>query len=210
MKKNGIIAALIIFTSFLFSQDKSTEFHIGFLIPKAAKTGFIGGINLGRTIDENISWAVEFNYYGKSYKKETAVAEYDEGSGTVQETLTEIENSITMLPVYFKLIFNTPVSSKLDMRIGGGIGYEVLWNKENNYIDHVHKTRFYHGFTWQIGLGASTQLSRASDLFIDLIYHNGSPSRSEGETIEGLPIRKEVNMSGIIFRIGIRIFSIGF
>jgi hypothetical protein len=209
MKKNWIIAISLLFNTFLFSQDNSTEFHVGLLIPKAAKSGFIGGINLGRVIDENIGWTVEFNYYGKSYKKEELSARTVENGIVIDETVTEIDNSITMIPVFFKLIFLSPVSPKFDMRVGGGIGYEVLWNKENNYITNEHETRFYHGFAWEIGAGISTQLSRASDLFMDIIYHNGSPSRS-GETKEGLPVRKELNMSGIIFRAGIRIYNIGF
>jgi hypothetical protein len=209
MKKRWIFINALLFTTLLFSQNQNTEFHVGFLIPKGAQTGFIGGINFGRSIDESIGWTVEFNYYGSSYKKETEVAEIEEGSGTVTEISTEIDNSITMIPAFFKLLFYAPVSPKFDLRVGGGIGYEILWNKENNYSLNIHETRFYHGFAWEIGAGVSSKLSRASDIFMDIIYHNGSPSRSD-ETKQGLPVRKELNMSGIIFRAGIRIYSIGF
>jgi hypothetical protein len=209
MKKIGIICSLIIFSTAIFAQEKSTELHVGFLIPKGAKTGFIGGINLGKSIDENISWGIEIDCYKKSYTKETNIADSVAGDAIVRTRLTEIENSVIMLPVYFKVIFNTPVNPKYLIRVSGGVGYEVLWNKMNNYLIRIKETKFYRGFTWQLGVGISTQLSRATDAFLDVVYHNGAPSRSEDIPDIGLPVKQEISMSGVIFRIGIRIYSLG-
>ena len=209
MKKIWMIAILFIFCTVLVAQNKSTELHVGLLIPKGAKTGFIGGLNLGKSIDENISWGIEIDCYTKSYTKETTIADSIQGNAVVSTRLTEIENSILMLPVYFKLIFNTQVNPKYLLRLSGGVGYEVLWNKMNNYILKDRETRFYSGFTWQLGLGISTQLSRATDAFLDIIYHNGTPSRSEDNPEVGLPVKQEISMSGVIFRVGIRIYSFG-
>jgi len=52
-------------------------------------------------------------------------------------------------------------------------------------------------------------ISRSGDLFAEVSYHAGSPSRGEGENAEGLPVRTEVDMSGIMIRGGIRIYDFG-
>lgn len=209
MKKLLFVSLLLLLCTSLFGQEKFTEFQAGFLVPEDAKTGFIGGITFGRMLDENIGWAVELDYYGRTYEKSTEVP--DEGwSETNPVTVTtEIENSTTMLPIFFKLVYLTQVGPNFDLRVGGGIGYEFMWNSETNYRLNVDKTRFYSGFTWQIGGGLSLPISRAADFFGDVSYHGGTPSRDEGETEEGLPLRTEVDMSGFMVRLGIRLYTFG-
>jgi hypothetical protein len=210
MKKIFITMTILSIVIPLAAQDKFTEFQAGVLMPADAKTGFIGGITVGRMVDESIGWGLEIDYYRKTYTKETTVDSTSTSMVEEHVVQTEIENATTMLPIYFKLILQTQIAPKMDLRVSGGVGYEFMWNSEANYRLKKEESRFYSGFTWQIGGGISFPMSRASDLFLDLSYHSGSPSRAESENKLGLPVRTEVDMSGLMIRAGLKLYTFGF
>ena len=210
MKKILVFILLLIMFCSLGAQEKFTEFQGGILIPADAKTGFIGGLAFGRMVDESIGWGVELDVYRKTYTKETAVDSTTTSMVEERVIQTEIENATTMIPIFFKIILHTQIAPRLDLRVAGGAGYEFMWNSETNYRLHKDDTRFYSGFTWQIGGGLSLPISRASDFFVDASYHGGKPSRGETKNELGLPVRKEVNMSGFMIRVGLRLYTFGF
>ncbi len=108
----------------------------------------------------------------------------------------------------FNIVLVTQVGSNFDLRFTGGVGYELLWVNENNYdpANLVDDLRFYSGFGWQVGAGVSLPMSRNSDLFAEALYHGGSPSKDKG-TKAGLPVREEVDMSGLMIKLGIRLYN---
>jgi hypothetical protein len=74
---------------------------------------------------------------------------------------------------------------------------------------NIDETRFYSGFAWQVGAGVSVPMSRNSDVFAEALYLGGTPSKDEGKEL-GLPVRTEVDMSGLMIRLGIRLYNFGF
>jgi len=210
MRHLTILLVIILLSSSSFAQHKFAEFQVGLLMPADAKTGFIGGLSFGRMVDESVGWAIEVDYYHKSYTQETKVPQTPQGQVDPVLVTTEIDNSTTLLPLYLKLVLNTQVAPSLDLRLTGGAGYEFMWNNETNYKEDKDETRFFSGFTWQVGAGLSLPISRASDLYAEVNYHSGSPSKDEGETVEGLPVRTEVDMTGFLVRVGIRLYNFGF
>jgi len=205
------ILMIIIFSVGVFAQGSFTDFKLGLLMPTDAETGFIGSIGMGKMVDENIGAGFELSYYGKTFTKDTKVAEDPGTSGTTGSStyVTEIENSTTMIPIMFNVIFLTQAGPGFDLRFTGGVGYELLWVNETNYQQNVDETRFYSGFTYELGAGASIPMSRNSDIFAEALYHGGSPSKDKGTEV-GLPVREEVDMSGFMFRLGIRLYNFGF
>ena len=211
MKNILTILMILIFSAGIFAQGSFTDFKIGLLMPSDAETGFIGGIGFGKMVDEKVGAGLELNYYGKTFTKETKVAEDPATSGTTGSStyVTEIENSTTLIPIMFNVVLVTQAGPNFDLRFTGGVGYELLWVNENNYQDGYEDTRFYSGFAWQVGAGASIPMSRNSDIFAEAMYHGGSPSKDEGKEL-GLPVRTEVDMSGFMVRLGIRLYNFGF
>lgn len=201
---------LLVMSSGLMAQSRFTEFKAGLLMPSDAQSGFLGGVNFGRAVDENIGTSLGIDVFRRSYTKETTVAEYNVGEGDFTEIARELDQSITLIPIYFQLHFVGGLSQAVQLRFSAGVGYELLWNNINNYQTGEDKTQFFHGFGWNVSGGASYPLSRASDIFGEVIYHSGKPSRDAGETEAGLPVRSEIDMSGIGFRFGIRIYGFGF
>jgi len=74
--KKIIFIFLILFSlsEVVFAKTPFTEFKVGYLDPRDTKAGYIFGINVGRMIDESLSWSFELNYFQKNYKKITDVA----------------------------------------------------------------------------------------------------------------------------------------
>jgi hypothetical protein len=193
----------------LFGQGSFTDFKVGFIFPSGAETGFIGGIFTGRMVDEAIGYGIELDFYRKSYVDKVEVSRGSEGGAEIIEEIPDIDNAVTMLPILFKLNYVVPVAPKFALRINGGVGYEVLWNSVTKYSENIDNTKFYHGFAWMVGGALSMPLSRASDIFLELNYHNSQPSRGEGETEAGAPIKTKINMSGMMLRLGIRLYTLG-
>lgn len=206
--KKIFVSFIIILTcaTGVMSQHTMFELEGGALFPQDTETGTIIGLTIGRMADENLGWAFEAQYFWRTYTKEFTVSET--GGVTQQETIvTEIENSTKMLPVMGKIIYLSQIAPSLDIRISGGIGYAFLWNREANYLLGKEESNSYSGLAWEIGAGISLPISRAADFFGEINYFYSTPSREEDRTIEGLPQRTEIDMSGILLRIGIRLYN---
>jgi hypothetical protein len=197
---------LMICTTGAMSQHTIIEIEAGALFPQDTETGTIIGLSAGRMVDENIGWAFEVQYFWRTFTKEYTVSET--GGATQQETIvTEIENSTKMLPVMGKIVYLSQIAPSLDIRITGGIGYAFLWNTEANYVIGVEDSKSFSGFAWQIGGGLSLPVSRAADFFGEFEYFYSKPSRDAGTTQAGLPQRTEIDMSGLLIRVGVRLYN---
>lgn len=208
-----ILTIVLLITSFsgaAFSQNKMTEFNVGLLAPADAESGFFGGINLGRMVDEKIGISLGVHVYHSSYVKESKVGE-DDGTGqiTTSQRATELDQSATLLPFYFQLHYTGPITQLLDLKVTAGLGYELLWNSITNFKEGKERTDFFSGFGWNVAAGISIPISSASDFYGEVLYHGGTPSSDEGKTDEGLPLRTEVDMSGLGVHIGIRLYTFG-
>ncbi|MBD3223149.1 MAG: outer membrane beta-barrel protein [Caldithrix sp.] len=211
MRTAIVVLIVMLIQNFGFTQTKFTEFKAGVLNPENAKTGFMGGVNFGRSVDENVGVSFAADVYRRSYTDETVIYQAETSNGVVEEQFqTESEQSTTMIPLFFQLHYQGPVSNIFNIRVSGGLGYEFLWNSITNYNTGEDNTKFFHGFGWHVDLGAMYPLSRASDIFAEVTYHGGKPGKGEGKNEAGLPIRKEINMSGFGVRIGMRIYNFGF
>ena len=202
--KKIILASIVplFFFHSVYSQNSTIEVNGGLLFPQDMDNGIIVGISKGQIVDENIGWAFEANYFWRTFTKDRVV----KSTGGTTTSATEIENSTKMLPVMFKIIYLSQIAPKLDLRISGGLGYTFLWNNDTNYKLNIENSGFFTGFAWQIGAGVSLPLTRASDVFGELSYFGSTPSTDEGETTEGLPLRTEIDMSGLYMRLGIRLY----
>jgi len=205
------VLIIVLISAGAFAQGGFTDLKVGLLMPSDAETGFIGSLGMGKMVDEKIGAGFEISYYGKTFTKETKVADDPGTSGTTGSSTyaTQIENSTTMIPIMFNIILLAQTGPNFDLRFTGGVGYELLWVNENNYQQNVEETRFYSGFAYELGAGASIPMSRNSDIFAEALYHGGSPSKDKGTEV-GLPVREEVDMFGFMFRLGIRLYNFGF
>ena len=190
----------------LFAQSTILGLNGGVLFPEDTESGAIIGFSWGRMLDQNISWEIEANYFWRTYTKEMTVEVNDGGATQTSTIVTEIENSTRMLPVFFKIGFLTQLLPKLDLKLGGGLGYVFLWNNDTNYKLNVESSDFFSGFAWHLSAGVSFPVSRAADFYGEAAYLFSTPSTGEGTNADGLPMRTEVDISGIWLRAGLRLY----
>ena len=209
--KKIFFPVLLIFalTQTSFAQLPYTEFKFGYFKPKDVTDGYLFGLHLGRMIDESLSWGVEINYFRKTYREETRVSDPTNATSPVKVT-RHLEFVTQILPVWAKLNYEHPIAprSPLFLRGSAGIGWEFLWNREDNYDDGISDTRFYNGFGWQLAAGAGLEISSKSVLFADIFYNGAKVKRGEG-TIGGLPTWEELDISGFGSKVGVSIVGFG-
>ncbi len=213
MRKSLLILVLtFFFTAPAFSGTPYTEFKVGYLNPSDAKAGYIFGLNMGRMIDESVSWSFELNYFQKTFNKTTTVASEQDLQGNIIKTKqTEIDLTTRIIPLFLKLNFESPLGrrSPLYARGSAGIGWEFLWSKENNYLEKTFQTRYFNGFGWQVSGGLGFQISSSANLFADLFYNGSKVKRGEKKNELGYPTWQELNISGLGVRVGISIVGFG-
>jgi len=202
---------VLIIVVFSFAKAPFTEFKVGYFDPEDAKPALIWGINLGRMIDESLSWSFEFNYYQKSYSRITTINDIQLGQITPQEQQKELEYKTVFVPLFLKLNWERQLGkgSTLFIRASGGLGWEMVWNKEANYVSGDNSTRFYNGFGWQATTGLGFQISSSANLFIDGFYNGSKVSRNSSTSDIGLPTWEELDISGFGVRAGVSIVGFG-
>lgn len=195
------------------SRAPFTEFKVGYYYPEDAKSGYLFGINVGRMIDESLSWSFEFNYFQRGYKRITKTSDLQFGGTTPTQNQLELEYKTRILPFFVKLNYEHPlgIQSPIYFRGSAGIGWEMVWNNVDNYEINpsTHQKRFYHGFGWQTNAGLGFEISSSANFFIDGFYNGSKVKRNEKKNEEGLPIWEELDISGFGFRMGVSIVGFG-
>ena len=213
MMKKIIFLFIIILTLTQTSsaQLPYTEIKFGYFRPKDTTDGYLFGVHLGRMIDESLSWGIEINYFRKTYQELTKVPDPNPPQQAEPEIVTkQLEFVTQILPIWGKLNYEHPIAlrSPFFLRASAGIGWEFVWNREDNYGDHISDTRFYNGFGWQLASGIGMEISSKAVLFLDAFYNSAKVKRGS-DNIGGLPTWEELDISGIGLKVGVSIVGFG-
>lgn len=191
-------------TTSVAQWGKELGVRVAFLSPKDAKSGFSIGASLGAEVDEAVSIGLAADFFRRHYVKTSEVATKDYESGVSETTVQkEVEYNTTIVPLLAELLVKMRASRVHAYLLRGGLGYELLWNKEQNFEQNVSERRFYSGFTWQIGGGILYRLGRRSDITAELFYSSAEVGRNRTKTPAGLPVWDQVDLSGIGGRVTI-------
>lgn len=207
MKKNLISILLIISLAGTAAAQnlRTLELRGGHFNPKDAKSGMILGGTYGIAFDERVSLGFGMDIFYKGYKKESVVATEESASGVDESTVTRaLDYKTTLVPLSLNLDIRLPFEPPFCLYVGGSLAFEMLFNTENNYIDDVSEKRFYSGFGWMARAGVEYAIGRRSALIVEAFYNNCRVS-SDAKKKEGLPVWKEVDMSGLGLRAGVRL-----
>lgn len=187
------------------SQFRPSAIKIGYLNPKDADPGMLLGFDFAAPIDETVELGISTNFFYTNYNKVSTVAVADPQGG-IQETTKqqELEYTTFSIPLYGMVNIIIPSTRHFGYQIHGGLGYEFLFNKENNYKEDTSEKRRYHGLSWEASAGFHYIIGSRSSLTGELLYHSSKPSRNKTSSKAGLPTWSEVNLSGFGLRFGIR------
>ena len=189
----------------ILAQFKPSAIKIGYLNPKDVDSGLLLGFDFATPVDETVELGISSNFFYTNYNKVSTVAVADPQGG-IQETTKqqELEYTTFSIPLYGMINVVIPTSRFFGYQIHGGLGYEFLFNKENNYIENTSEQRKYHGLAWEASAGFHYIIGSRSALVGEVLYHSAKPSRNKKSSKVGLPTWSEVNLSGFGVRFGIR------
>ncbi len=203
----GVVAALVFVLGVLpaMGQLRPAALKIGYLNPKDAQPGLLLGADFTFPVDETVEMGFSANVFYRNYKKLSSVAAPGYSAGINEKTLQqELEYTTLSAPLYAIINILIPMNRYFGYQLHGGLGYEFLFNQENNYLEQKSEKRFYKGMSWLVSAGFHYRIGSRSSITGELLYHSAKVSRSRSETPEGLPIWREVDLSGFGFRFGIR------
>jgi len=201
-----VLAAIFMFNVTISSaQIRLTGVRLGYLNPKGSQAGFIGGLDLTAQVDEALELGVTFSGFRKSYQKTTEVAKNVSSTSGLRETTVrkELEFNTIFVPIMAEAIVHFG-QEDFHLFANGGLGYEMLWNNENNLVEKKRERRYYSGFAWLAGGGFQQRLGSRSAFIGEVFYHNAIVKRGETKDSEGLPVWSQVDLSGFGFRGGLR------
>ncbi|GBD93875.1 hypothetical protein BMS3Abin05_01470 [bacterium BMS3Abin05] len=202
------LAALVqgVFAFGRYNNGRVTIIKLGYFAPKDVKSGLMGGIMLGSAVDENVDIGISVDYFSRTFKKDQIVAKTVSAGGVVQSTVQRtMDFSTHAIPIMANIIVKFSSRMPFTFFLGGGLGYELLFNKETNYKENISEKRFYHGVGWQLEGGAMFRIGRYSWFFGEVFYNEASPSRNKNKNAQGLPTWEEVDFSGVGARVGFRL-----
>ncbi len=189
-----------------YNRGRVTIVKLGYFSPKAVKPGFIGGIMVGSSVDENVDVGISVDYFSRSYKKDELVAKTVSEGGLVQSTMQRtLDFSTQAIPITASIVVKFSNQMPFTFFLGGGLGYQLLFNKETNYQENVSERRFYRGFGWQLEGGAMYRIGQRSWFFGEVFYNSATPSRNKNKNAQGLPTWEQVDISGVGVRLGVRL-----
>ena len=208
MKKLSLLVWLLLFplTGALGQGTPILEIRGGYLNPKDTDAGLILGGSYGISIDERVDLSLGIDYFRKNYTKETEVADTSFVSGVQERTVVrELEYNTSLLPISANVNIRMPFQPPLYWYFGGSISYQFLFNEENNYEKGISEKRTYKGWGWMLRAGIEYTIGSRSSIIAEAIYNIGKVKRDTDQVQEGLPIWDEVDVSGLGFRVGLRL-----
>jgi len=148
----GLVMALFTIPAVAWVDgSRVTTIRLGYYNPKDTKSGLLIGVNLSTAVDENVDFGLSVDFFHRSYKQEREVADTVSAGGVIEHTIVrELEFTTTAVPIMASLTLKLNSQLPFTYFFGGGLGYELLFNKENNYETQISDTRFYHGFCWEL------------------------------------------------------------
>ncbi len=191
--------------SVAFGQTLSaTTIKAGYFNPKGSKAGFIFGGSYSWIVDESVDIGIAVDYFRKAHKQETKIADSLTAGGIVINEITkEAEFTTNIVPIYGLINVKFPAGYSLDYFVSGGLGYEMLFSKEQNFVKNEKTSRFYSGFKWILSAGIVYRIGSRSSFMVEALYDGTKVSRDK-KNEAGTPTRDEVNLSGFGIRVGIR------
>jgi len=201
-----LVVGIFVGTSIAFGQAlSSTTIKVGYFNPKGSKSGFVFGGNYSWIVDEAVDIGIAVDYFRKNYTDETEIAKkVSEGKIVEREIVKNAEFTTTIVPIYGIVNVKFPAGFNLDYFVSGGLGYEMLFSKEEIFGENAKKTsRFYSGFKWIASAGIMYRIGTRSSVIVEALYDGTKVSRDK-KNEAGTPARYEVDLSGFGIRVGIR------
>ena len=209
--KHIIVLISILFTLLsaqIFDRGPTIQHKISFGLysPPEIESGLNIGYGYYRYIDDMVSAGVGMDAFWTNYIKESSVGIADTtGLGqTITTQQVEIDMTSYLLPLMGTVRVMLPIElGAFSPYTNVSLGWNVLFNNETNYVTGEQTFRFFNGFGWGLGAGASLVLGEKSSIGIETYYRSAKMKANVDETELGLPIYDELDMTGFGAQVGL-------
>ena len=207
IKKWVVCLLALSMTGMVFGQGVSVlELRGGYLNPKGTNAGLIFGGSYGISVDERVDLSLGVDVFHKNYTKDTEVASETYQSEVDETTvMRELEYNTTLLPIFASVTVRMPFQPPLYWYFGGGISYQFLFNTEKNFEEDVSEKRTYKAWGWIVRAGVEYTIGSRSSVILEALYNIAKVKRNVDETVQGLPIWDQVDVTGLGVRAGLRL-----
>lgn len=188
--------------------ENFVEFKIGELDPEDTDSGNIFGIAIGTGIDDRLYGGFEVNYFRTNYRQATEVVDSVSGGGVVRTEKVQLDYTTTYIALLASMYYELRLggTSPFYYRASASVGWEFIWNRENNFEAGVSRTRNFNAPGFKLSTGIGIRISSTGILFGDILYNGVSAKTDTGTTDTGLPVFQEINLSGLGFWVGINLY----
>ena len=192
----------------IFDRGPTIQHKISFGLysPPEIETGLNIGYGYYRYIDDMVSTGVGLDAFWTNYKKVSSVGIADTtGLGqTITTQKVEVDMTSYLLPLMGTVRVMLPIElGVFSPYTNVSLGWNILFNNETNYVTGEQTFRFFNGFGWSLGAGASLGLGEKSSLGIETYYRSAKMKANVDETELGLPIYDELDMTGFGVQVGL-------
>ena len=182
------------------------KISLGLYSPPKIESGLNIGYGYYRYIDEMVSAGVGLDAFWTNYKKVSSVGIADTtGLGqTITTQQVEVDMTSYLLPLMGTVRVMLPIElGSFSPYTNISLGWNILFNNETNYVTGEQTFRFFNGFGWGLGVGASLGLGEKSSFGIETYYRSAKMKANVDETELGLPIYDELDMTGFGVQVGL-------
>jgi len=192
----------------IFDRGPTIQHKISFGLysPPEIETGLNIGYGYYRYIDDMVSAGVKMDAFWTNYKKVSSVGIADTtGLGqTITTQTVEVDMTSYLLPLMGTVRVMLPIElGAFSPYTNVSLGWNILFNNETNYVTGEQTFRFFNGFGWSLGAGASLGLGEKSSLGVETYYRSAKMKANVDETELGLPIYDELDMTGFGVQAGL-------
>ena len=184
-------------------KEKAFSFRVGYISPENAEPGVAIGGSFGSSFNDIVSLGLGTDVYWRNFTRDTQVAESVVNGVTVSTVQREVQYSTLILPIMAELNLKIPIVWNFSLFGDGGIGFDFLRTKVQNYQDNVSEIKWYAGFAWLAGGGVMYKIGNDTDLYFEAFYKHSNVRRGLDDATEYLPTFEEVDLSGFGLRLGI-------
>ena len=210
MKKIIVLISILftILNAQIFDRGPTIQHKISFGLysPPEIESGLSIGYGYYRYIDDMVSAGVGMDAFWTNYIKVSSVGIADT-TGLGQAITTkqvEIDMTSYLLPLMGTVRVMLPFElGAFSPYTNVSLGWNILFNNETNYVTGEQTFRFFNGFGWGLGAGASLGLGEKSSIGIEAYYRSAKMKANVDETELGLPIYDELDMTGLGLQIGL-------
>lgn len=210
MKKIIVLISILftIMNAQIFDRGPTIQHKISFGLysPPEIETGLNIGYGYYRYIDDMVSAGVGLDAFWTNYKKVSSVGIADTtGLGqTITTQTVEVDMTSYLLPLMGTVRVMLPIElGAFSPYTNVSLGWNILFNNETNYVTGEQTFRFFNGFGWSLGAGASLGLGEKSSLGVETYYRSAKMKANVDETELGLPIYDELDMTGFGVQVGL-------